>query len=33
MQEIKDVGLGPEMARAIDGFKNGNVPGFHWYKR
>ena len=33
LQEIKDVGLGPEMAEAIDGFKNGNVPGFHRYKR
>lgn len=33
LQEIKDVGLGPEMARAIDGLKNGNVPGFYRYKR
>lgn len=33
LQEIKDVGLGPEMAQAIDGFKNGNAPGFHRYKR
>ena len=33
LQEIKDVGLGPEMAEAIDGLKNGNVPGFHRYKR
>lgn len=33
LQEIKDVGLGPEMVEAIDGFKNGNVPGFHHYKR
>ena len=33
LQEIKDVGLGPEMVEAIDGFKNGNVPGFHRYKR
>ena len=33
LQEIKDVGLGPEMARAIDEYKNGNAPGFHQYKR
>ena len=33
LQEIKDVGLGPEMVEAIDGFKYGNVPGFHRYKR
>lgn len=33
LQEIKDVGLGPEMAEAIDGLKHGNVPGFHRYKR
>ena len=33
LQEIKDVGLGPEMVKAIDGLKSGNVPGFHRYKR
>lgn len=33
LQEIKDVGLGPAMVEAIDGLKNGNVPGFHLYKR
>lgn len=33
LQEIKDVGLGPEMAQAIDGFNHGNAPGFHRYKR
>ncbi|KAL8822543.1 MAG: hypothetical protein Q9191_006720 [Dirinaria sp. TL-2023a] len=33
LHEIKDVGLGPKMAAAIDGLKNGNVPGFHRYKR
>ena len=33
LQEVKDVGLGPEIAKAIDGFKDGNVPGFHRYKR
>ncbi|KAL8717408.1 MAG: hypothetical protein Q9225_005339 [Loekoesia sp. 1 TL-2023] len=33
LQEIKDVGLGREMAEAIDGLKKGNVPGFYRYKR
>ena len=33
LQEIKDAGLGSEMAEAIDGLKRGNVPGFHRYKR
>ena len=33
LQEVKDAGLGLEMAEAIDGLKNGNVPGFHRYKR
>ena len=33
LQEIKDVGLGPEMVQAIDGFNKGNAPGFHHYKR
>ncbi|KAK5129044.1 hypothetical protein LTR85_000377 [Meristemomyces frigidus] len=33
LQEIKDAGLGPEMVKAIDGLKEGNVPGFHRYKR
>ena len=33
LQEIKDMGLGPAMAEAIDGLKGGNVPGFHRYKR
>ncbi len=33
LQEIKDVGLGPQMVEAIDGLRNGNVPGFHHYKR
>lgn len=33
LQEIKDVGLGPNMVEAIDGLKEGNVPGFHRYKR
>jgi hypothetical protein len=33
LQEIKDVGLGLDMVEAIDGLKQGNVPGFHRYKR
>ena len=33
LKEIKDVGLGKEMAEAIDGFGRGNVPGFLRYKR
>ena len=33
LQEVKDLGFGLEMADAIDGLKNGNVPGFHRYKR
>ena len=33
LQEIKDAGLGLEMAEAIDGWKRGNVPGFYLYKR
>ncbi|KAI4181529.1 MAG: hypothetical protein LQ346_006758 [Caloplaca aetnensis] len=33
LREIKDVGLGMQMAEAIDGLKLGNVPGFHRYKR
>lgn len=30
---IKDEGLGEDLAAAIDGLKEGNVPGMHWYKR
>ncbi|KAF7596466.1 hypothetical protein BBP40_001773 [Aspergillus hancockii] len=30
---IKEEGLGEELAVAIDGLKEGNVPGMHWYKR
>ena len=33
LREIKDGGLGPAMAEAIDGLKSGNVPCFHRYKR
>ena len=33
LKEIKDVGLGREMAEAIAGFGRGNVPGVFRYKR
>ncbi|KAL5357710.1 hypothetical protein BJX96DRAFT_23481 [Aspergillus floccosus] len=33
IQSIKDEGLGEELAAAIDGLKEGNVPQMHWYKR
>ena len=33
IREIKEEGLGEELAEAIDGLKGGNVPGMHLYKR
>ncbi|KAL2829660.1 hypothetical protein BDW59DRAFT_158838 [Aspergillus cavernicola] len=33
LQDIKDEGLGEELAVAIDGLKEGSVPGIHAYKR
>ncbi|BCR85694.1 heme-dependent oxidative N-demethylase family protein [Aspergillus chevalieri] len=33
IQQIKDEGLGEELASAIDGLKEGNVPEMHFYKR
>ena len=33
LREIKEQRLGLEMARAIEGWKEGNVPGFYRYKR
>ena len=34
IREIKEVdGLGEELATAIDGLKEGSVPGMHFYKR
>ncbi|KAL2867096.1 heme-dependent oxidative N-demethylase family protein [Aspergillus lucknowensis] len=33
IRDIKDEGLGEELAVAIDGLKEGNVPGIHAYKR
>ena len=31
--QIKEEGLGDELAEAIDGLKNGNAPQMHFYKR
>ena len=33
IKEIKDEGLGEELAKAIDGLKEGSVPQMHAYKR
>ncbi|OJJ51552.1 hypothetical protein ASPZODRAFT_57148 [Penicilliopsis zonata CBS 506.65] len=33
LQEIKDEGLGEDLAMAIDGLKEGSAPGIHMYKR
>lgn len=33
LQELKDLGVGPEMITAIDGLDQGNAPGVHRYKR
>lgn len=33
LKDIKDEGLGEELAQAIDGLKEGSVPGMHFYKR
>ena len=33
IKEIKDEGLGEELAQAIDGLKKGNAPDMHFYKR
>ena len=33
LREIKERGLGEEMAEAVDGLKEGNVPEMHFYKR
>lgn len=33
IKDIKDEGLGEELAQAIDGLKDGNVPAMHFYKR
>jgi hypothetical protein len=33
LREIKEEGLGDELAKAIDGLKEGSVPAMHFYKR
>lgn len=33
IRDIKDEGLGEDLARAIDGLKEGSVPQIHFYKR
>jgi Protein of unknown function (DUF3445) len=33
ISEIKEEGLGEELAEAIDGLKDGSVPEMHFYKR
>jgi hypothetical protein len=33
ISEIKEEGLGEELATAIDGLKDGSVPEIHIYKR
>lgn len=33
IKEIKDEGLGEDLAASIDGLRDGNVPGMHVYKR
>ncbi|RFU26175.1 hypothetical protein B7463_g10172, partial [Scytalidium lignicola] len=33
LKDIKDEGLSEELAQAIDGLKEGSVPGMHFYKR
>ncbi|KAJ5610695.1 hypothetical protein N7510_007414 [Penicillium lagena] len=33
LAEIKEEGLGKDLAEAIDGLKEGNAPDFHFYKR
>ncbi|KAI7334756.1 hypothetical protein KC315_g3600 [Hortaea werneckii] len=33
LAEVKDEGLGPELADAIDGLGKGNVPAINFYKR
>jgi hypothetical protein len=32
LKEIKDEGMGEELAQAIDGLKEGSVPAIHCYK-
>lgn len=32
VRQIKDEGLGPELAEAVEGLKSGNAPGMWTYK-
>jgi len=32
VKEVKEEGLGPQLADAIEGLKNGNAPGMWVYK-
>lgn len=33
LQEIKEEGMGEDLASAIDGLKDGSVPGMNFYKK
>jgi hypothetical protein len=33
LSDIREEGLGEELAQAIDGLKEGSVPAMHFYKR
>lgn len=33
LSEIREEGLGPDLAQAIDGLQQGNAPGFYFYKK
>ena len=33
LKDIKEEGIGDELAQAIDGLKEGSVPAMHFYKR
>jgi hypothetical protein len=33
IKQIKEEGLGEDLANAIDGLRKGNVPDMHTYKR
>ncbi len=33
IKQIKEEGMGDQLAEAIDGMKEGNAPGMHFYKR
>lgn len=33
ISQIKEEGLGEDLAQAIDGLKEGNAPAMHFYKK